>query len=68
MSIVIVCVGAGVLFVLNQVDSEASPDAFDLTHLSTAGILIVIVGVLVVLFVFCGCCGACLGAGWMLIW
>ncbi|XP_003746488.1 23 kDa integral membrane protein [Galendromus occidentalis] len=67
MSIVIVCVGAGVLFVLRQVDGGGTPD-FDLAHLSTAGILIVIVGVLIVLFVFCGCCGAFLGAGWMLIW
>lgn len=68
-SLVIVVVGATVLYLLNQGDDSGSDSSlFDLQHLSTASILILVVGVLLVLFVFCGCCGAFLGAGWMLIW
>ncbi|OQR79864.1 23 kDa integral membrane protein-like, partial [Tropilaelaps mercedesae] len=66
MAIVIVCVGAGVVYLVNQMSPDSS--VVDLTNFSSAGILVIVVGVLVVLFVFCGCCGACLGTGWMLIW
>lgn len=46
---------------------QVNPDQIKIDF-SSASILVIVIGVLIILFVFCGCCGACLSAGWMLIW